>query len=83
MEESNYTTRAHMVNYFINRLDNSGDFSWQSAKARDTIVLCRMDLWEKHYQIFRANAQNPIFPGRQNLYQNKEKTSGSTYKKTG
>ena len=59
-----------MLDYLIALLDDSNDFSWQTAKPRDAVLLCHMEQgevvgWsdtEKIDRIRRANAQRHVVP---------------------
>ena len=67
-EESDPETRQYMLDYMISLMDDANDFSWISAKASHTVLLCRMEQGEvKSYsdvlavdRIRRANAQKHV-----------------------
>ena len=67
-EESDMVTKEHMLHYVINLLDDATDFSWASTKARNAVLLCRMEQgeiagWqetEKIDRVRRAHAQRHI-----------------------
>ena len=64
-DESDPALRKHMLEYLISIMDDANDFSWTSAKASHTVLLCHMEQGEaKDYsdtlaidRIRRANAQ--------------------------
>ena len=66
-----------MLDYLISLLDDSNDFSWNSAKACHAVLLCRMEQGEiKDYtqtdlidRIRRAHAQRHV-PSTQNFSKN-------------
>ena len=59
------SVREHMLDYVINLLDDTTDFSWASAKASHAVLLCRMEQGEivrwsntdKIDRVRRAHAQ--------------------------
>ena len=42
-EETNQNLRDHMLNYLIDLMDDTNNFSWSVAKASHTIPLCCME----------------------------------------
>ena len=45
-EEVNGGSRAFMLDYVINLLEDAADFSWASAKASHAVLLCWMEQGE-------------------------------------
>ena len=70
-EEKSGKTRASMLDYLGNLMEDASDFSWESAKASHMVVLTNMEAdrlqWsdtEKLDRIRRAHAQRHINPGQ-------------------
>ena len=42
-EESDSKIREHMLDYAIDLLDDTTNFSWAAAKAHHAVLLCRME----------------------------------------
>ena len=42
-EEQNIDTKNAMLDYLSELMEDLNDFSWQSAKASNTVLLCRME----------------------------------------
>ena len=76
-EENCIQNKDAMLDYLISLLDDSNDFSWNSAKACHAVLLCRMEQGEiKDYtqtdlidRIRRAHAQRHV-PSTQNFSKN-------------
>ena len=74
-EEKSGETRASMLDYLGNLMENASDFSWESAKASHAVVLTNMEAdrlqWsdtEKLDRIRRAHAQRHITQGQSTAY---------------
>ena len=69
-DESDPDVRQHMLECLIALMDDANDFSWTSAKASHTVLLCWMEQGEvKDFsdffaieRIWRANAQKHVQP---------------------
>ena len=79
-EENCIQNKDAMLDYLISLLDDSNDFSWNSAKACHAVLLCLMEQGEiKDYKqtdlidrIRRAHAQRHV-PSTQNFSKNVSK----------
>ena len=54
-EESDSKIREYMLDYCINLLEYTTDFSWSSAKASHVVLLCRMEQGEIDSWLDREN----------------------------
>ena len=70
-EEKSGETRASMLDYLGNLMEDASDFSWESAKATHAVVLTNMEAdrlqWsdtDKLDRIRRAHAQRHSIPGQ-------------------
>ena len=87
-EEKSGETRASMLDYLGNLMEDASDFSWESAKASHVVVLTNMKAdrlqWsdtEKLDRIHRAHAQRHITPGQSTAFKNiAKKTKNNTSK---
>ena len=51
-EETNQNLCDHMLNYLIDLMDYTNDFSWSAAKASHAIFLCRIDNSSASFLLF-------------------------------